>query len=323
MNVRGSDAVDDGLTTPARTAAEAPTKPASATRTLTWIAWVTTLLVSRLPEIILQEIFAITIPWMAWAVVGLSAALWIAARYVAILKPLERYFAVLTLLAVMFAVIPEIFRSTPWQALVPATGHPMLILLAERILLAALAFVMIGFLVLIGTRPRDAYLVRGDLNAPTTTRKRGSPEFLRWGRFGPIMFVLLLLITAYAAAPAIPRQVDLGAALPFIGVAAIAALLNAFWEEVAYRAAPLSQLQRAVGPTMGVVILAAWFGLGHFYGGIPSGVMGALLTFAVALLFGRAMIETRGLGWPLALHFAGDLVIYTFLALAATAPASA
>lgn len=50
--------------------------------------------------------------------------------------------------------------------------------------------------------------------------------------------------------------------------------------------------------------------------------MGALLTAAVALLFGRAMIETRGFAWPLALHFAGDLVIYAFLALAATAPAA-
>ena len=50
--------------------------------------------------------------------------------------------------------------------------------------------------------------------------------------------------------------------------------------------------------------------------------MGALLTGAVALLFGRAMIETRGLVWPLALHFVGDLVIYVFLALAATGTAS-
>jgi hypothetical protein len=32
------------------------------------------------------------------------------------------------------------------------------------------------------------------------------------------------------------------------------------------------------------------------------------------------MIETRGLAWPLAFHFVGDLAIYVFLALAATAP---
>jgi membrane protease YdiL (CAAX protease family) len=70
---------------------------------------------------------------------------------------------------------------------------------------------------------------------------------------------------------------------------------------------------------MGAAILAVWFGLGHYYGGIPSGPIGAVAGAAVGLLFGRAMIETRGLGWPLALHFASDVAIYAFLALASVA----
>jgi membrane protease YdiL (CAAX protease family) len=320
MSLPSSPAWDPTITAPSRSAEEPEALSPAHVRRLTAIAWITTLLVSRLPEIILREVFAITVPWMAWAVVGVSLVFWLASRAIAALRPLERYFAVMTVLAVLFAALPVVFASGAWQSVVPPTGHPMLILLAERVLLAALAVVVIGVLVALGTRPRDAYLRRGDLNAPTTTRKRGSTEFLRWGRFGPIMFVFLAGLTAYVAAPMLAGATDIGAALPFLGVAALAALLNAFWEEVAYRAAPLSQLRRAVGPTMGVVILAAWFGLGHFYGGIPSGFIGALVTGLAALLFGRAMIETRGLGWPLVLHFAGDLVIYSFLALAATAP---
>ena len=62
-----------------------------------------------------------------------------------------------------------------------------------------------------------------------------------------------------------------------------------------------------------------FFGLGHFYGGVPSGPMGLIATGAVALLFGRAMIETRGLAWPVALHFAIDVVIFTFPAIASVA----
>lgn len=31
------------------------------------------------------------------------------------------------------------------------------------------------------------------------------------------------------------------------------------------------------------------------------------------------MIETRGLAWPLALHFAGDLIIFSFMAVASAA----
>jgi membrane protease YdiL (CAAX protease family) len=282
------------------------------------LAWITTLLISRLPEIILRDILGMSVPWMPWAVVALSAGLWIAARTTSAMRPLERYFAVMTALALLLAVIPYIFGSAAWRSLVPSTGHPIVTLLAERSLLAVLALVMVGFVLLLGTRPGDAYMRVGDLNAPTTSRKPRSNEFLRWGLFGPIMLLFLVFITAWAAAPMLRGPIDVAAALPFLGLAAIAALLNAFWEEVAYRAAPLSQLQRAVGPSAGVLILAAWFGLGHYYGGIPSGPMGALLTGAVALLFGRAMIETRGLAWPVALHFVGDLVIYTFLALAAT-----
>jgi membrane protease YdiL (CAAX protease family) len=75
-------------------------------------------------------------------------------------------------------------------------------------------------------------------------------------------------------------------------------------------------LQRAIGPGSGVLLLALWFGLGHFYGGVPSGPIGLIATAAVGLLFGRAMIETRGLVWPVALHFAIDVVIFTFLAIA-------
>ena len=282
------------------------------------IAWVTTLLVSRLPEIVLRDISGRSVPWMPWAVVALSGGLVILTSLAPALRPLQRYFVVMTTLAILFAVIPLIFESQAWSALVPRDGHPIVILLAERLVLALLAIVVIGVVLLLGTRPADAYLRVGDVNAPTTSRKPRSTELLRWGTFGPLMLLFLAFITAWAAAPIVRGPIDVAAALPSLGLAAIAALLNAFWEEVAYRAAPLSQLQRAIGPSAGVLILAVWFGLGHYYGGIPSGPMGALLTGAVALLFGRAMIETRGLAWPLALHFIGDFVIYVFLALAAT-----
>jgi membrane protease YdiL (CAAX protease family) len=289
---------------------------------VTAAAWIATLLISRLPEIILREVFGLSVPWMPWAVVALAAGLWAASRFVAVLTPLSRYFVVMTAVAALFAVIPLIFQSGAWQSISPPGGHPIVILLAERILLALLAFVMIGVVIALGTRPGEAYLGTGDIRAATTSRKPGSTELLRWSTFGPIMLLFLAFVTAWAAAPMLSGPIDLVAALPYLGLAAIAALLNAFWEEVAYRAAPLSQLGRAVTPATGVLMLAVWFGLGHYYGGIPSGLMGAVLTGAVALLFGRAMIETRGLAWPVALHFVGDLVIYAFLALAATVPAA-
>jgi hypothetical protein len=45
--------------------------------------------------------------------------------------------------------------------------------------------------------------------------------------------------------------------------------------------------------------------------------MGLVMAGLLGLLFGKAMIDTRGLGMPWALHFSADAAIYTFLAVAA------
>ncbi len=291
--------------------------PRPATAPLLAVAWIATLLVSRLPEIVLRDVLRVEVPWMPWAVLAIAAALWVVARALPAFAPLHGYFAVMTALAALLVIIPLIFGSTIWRSIVPDTTHPAAALLAERVFLALLVPVMIGALAILGTRPREAYLRVGNLRGPTS--RRGGGDGMPWTRFGPIMIVFLVLITGWMSGPILKGSIDVGAALPFIGLGAIAALLNAFWEEIAFRAAPLSQLQKVVGPSTGVLIVAVWFGLGHYYGGIPNGPFGALASGAIALLLGRAMIETKGLAWPLALHFAVDFVIYTFLALASTA----
>jgi membrane protease YdiL (CAAX protease family) len=134
--------------------------------------------------------------------------------------------------------------------------------------------------------------------------------------------VLLAALTAMATLGTLPATFDLGRALPLLGLAVLAALMNAFVEEVVYRSAPLSQLAPVIGGSSAVVLLAIYFGLGHFYGGIPSGPVGAVMSGAVGLLFGRAMLATRGLAWPWALHFSIDLVIYAGIALVASSGAA-
>lgn len=289
----------------------------------TWIlpvAWVTTLLISRLPEIVLREGFGLQTEWMPSALIGMVVLLWLASGVVATLSPLRPYFAVMSALTILLAVIPLILASAAWQALVPASVGEMGVLLAERVLLAILSLVVIGFLVAIGTRPADAYLRPGSTNARSGIRIPGTAYALPWSVAGPIWIVILAVLTGLAMLGIVPPVIDLPTALPLLGVAALAAALNSFWEEVAYRAAPLSQLAPVIGASPAVLLLAVWFGLGHFYGGIPSGAAGAVMAGAVGLLFGRAMIESRGLAWPWALHFTGDFVIYAVIALAATSP---
>jgi membrane protease YdiL (CAAX protease family) len=191
----------------------------------------------------------------------------------------------------------------------------MVALLASRVLYAVLGLVALGWAVLLGASRREVYAQVGELDAPTLTRRKDGTH-RPWSRFGPIAIVGLMLLMVWFGFPILPDSIDLAAAAPAIAIGAVAALLNAWWEETAFRAAPLSMLQRAVGPGAAVMMLALWFGIGHYYGGVPSGPMGLVATGAVAVLLGRAMIETRGLGWPVALHFSIDLVTFTFLAIA-------
>lgn len=292
-----------------------PWSDATIARSRVATALVITLIISRLPEIAAREVFALEVPWMAWAIASLTIVLWLAARVVAILRPLERFLAVMTLVNLLIAILPVLLELSLWQALVPASTPAMAALLATRILYALLGLLVLGWAVLLGASRRETYARVGDLNAPTTTRRKNG-TYLGWSRFGPAAMVFLALLMVWFGFPMLPASVDLAAAAPAIALGAVAALLNAWWEETAFRAGPLSMLQRAVGPGAGVLILALYFGIGHFYGGVPSGLIGLIATGAVAVLLGRAMIETRGLAWPIALHFSLDFVIFTFLAIA-------
>lgn len=279
------------------------------------LALVVTLLISRLPEIVAREFLALDVSWIAWGIAALTIVLWLAARVIAVLRPLERYLAVMVLISLLSAVLPVVLDSELWAALVPASTQPMVAMLATRVLYGILALVILAWVFVLGASRSEAYARAGNLNAPTRSRRKDG-SIVGWSRFGPLAFIALALLMVWFGVPMLPDRLDLAAAAPYVGIGIVAALLNAFWEEVAFRAAPLSMLQRAVGPAAGVLILALFFGLGHFYGGVPSGPMGLIATGAVAVLLGRAMIETHGLAWPVTLHFSIDSVIFTFLALA-------
>jgi hypothetical protein len=92
-------------------------------------------------------------------------------------------------------------------------------------------------------------------------------------------------------------------------------LLFDFREAQSIRAAPLSQLWQIVGKRQAIWMMASWFGLGHYYGGVSFGAAGVIYLTLLAVLFGKAMVETRGLGVPVFMHLWGDVVLYIILAL--------
>ena len=283
------------------------------------VAWGATLLLSRLPEIVLREVVGWDVPWINIVWIVAAAGLIVAAWVVPLMRPLRDYFVVMLTVLVLTTVVDPLVRAALFGNIAPAATDPQLRrLFAERALLVLEALAIVPVLAALRYRRGEAFLALGKLRAPSGLRI--GRRALSWALVGPIVAILLVAATAaFASSLAQPTPDLWSRALPLLPIAWLAAALNAFAEEVLYRAGPLGPLARAVRPRASIWILAAWFGLGHVYGGIPSGVMGLVIAGLLGLLWGKAMIDTRGLGVPWALHFSADAAIYTFLAVAAVA----
>jgi hypothetical protein len=99
----------------------------------------------------------------------------------------------------------------------------------------------------------------------------------------------------------------------------LAAALNAFNEEVTYKASFLSVLEGPVGPRQALYMVAAYFGIGHYYG-VPYGIVGVLLASFLGWILAKSMQETRGLFWAWFIHFWQDVWIFSFMAIGAIIP---
>ena len=108
-------------------------------------------------------------------------------------------------------------------------------------------------------------------------------------------------------------------ALPLLPLILIFAASNAFGEEILYRAPWLGALEGPLGPSQALLLTAAYFGIGHFYG-VPYGVLGVGMAFIPGWLMGKAMLETRGFFWAWFIHLCMDTVVFFFIALGSVTP---
>jgi len=279
-------------------------------------AWLGTLLLSKLPLVIARDVLGTEIPWIipTWIV---TAILLIAAAYVwPALKPLRAYFAIMGVIIVApFVLRPLILQSSSWRVLIESQTQ-VIGVFGDRILLVLDALIVLFALFLLGVKRRDAFLAVGNLKAPvggesSLPRKRRLPWFV----FGTVITALLGAGFFYfMASQSQGWSSNIAAVLPWIPLILLSAALNAFGEEAQFRAAPLATLIPAVGPTHALWMTSIWFGLGHYIGGTPSGPFGFVQTGLIALIMGKAMIDTRGFALPWAIHVILDTIIYFFIA---------
>lgn len=295
--------------------------PALAARSTILIAaaWLGTLLLSKLPLVVARDLLGSDIAWITQGWIVTAVLLVAAATVWPVLKPLRAYFTVMgVIILVPYIFRPLIMGSSLWGGLVE--GRPILIeVFADRILLALDTLIVLAALFLMGVKRKEAFLTRGDMKAPvggagSTPQKRR----LSWAVLGTVLSISLAGLFFLFLMSQNPTVLsNLAVAFPWLPLILLSAGLNAFGEEAQFRAAPLAALLPAVGPRHAIWLTSLWFGLGHYYGGFPSGPFGLVYSGGLALLLGKAMLDTRGLGWPWILHLSIDTVIYIFMAATA------
>jgi membrane protease YdiL (CAAX protease family) len=171
-----------------------------------------------------------------------------------------------------------------------------------------MALGLAGVLALLGQRRNDYFFAFGDVNAPAVGLR------LSWKVAGPLIALLLTALFTAGILAMNSLAITIVDILPILPMVFVLAVMNAFGEEMAFRAAPLSQLWQVIGKGHAIWMVAIWFGLGHYYGGVSFGAAGVVYLTLVAVLFGKAMVETKGLAMPVFMHLWGDVVLFVILA---------
>jgi len=304
--------------------AEPPVGEASPqARTTLLTAWALVVLASGLPQVVGQELLGQPVTadqraLLALAIIGAGILAGLGWRPLRALRPLLMVLTILVVAQwVVFTRIDQLGSYPEWLA-DPSFG---VFMLAAQSLNLMVALAVIATLLLMGRTRTTFFLTRGDLAAPVAPiRWLGVGPGQRWNRFG---LWLTLCISGgtltFLVLAGRPDPGDVATVWLFLPAVLLAAAVNAFTEEVTYKASLLSVLEGPVGPRQAVLMVAAYFGIGHYYG-IPYGVVGALLAGFLGWILARSMQETRGMFWAWFVHFWQDVLIFSFLAVGSITP---
>jgi membrane protease YdiL (CAAX protease family) len=281
-------------------------------------AWLGMLAVSDFPDIILNRLGGEVPSWLLWAKVGFLALF---LGLTLLLPALRRLWPYALALLVLFLALglTSLIRATAWfQGHFNYKGVSFSLgFLALSALDILVALAVIAALWLMKRDRKAFFLVKGQLDAPIEpVRWLGIKKGNSWKTFG---FIFAGVAGLGVCIPTIlgiaPTATMLEKALPLLPVVLVLAAINAFTEEVYFRANILSTLHQVIGRTHTLLITIVFFGLAHYLYGSPPGIIGASMVGFLAFLLGKSMLETRGLFWPWFIHFVPDVVIFASYAL--------
>jgi len=286
-------------------------------------AWVFLLLASLLPLVFLQEVLHIPVSQelrytisVVVILIGLILTfLWRAVR------PLRQFFILFLVFAMAQGFVYTRVDELPFYRTWLGNSSFSVWMLAEQSLHLIVTLFVIAALFVLRKHPRAFFLVKGDTNAPAEPVKwLGIKNGDRWGSLGRLFSIIISLGTlTFLFVAGSPPLDMLARVLPYLPAVLIAAMSNAFYEEVSWKASFLSVLEGTVGKQQALWLMAAYFGMGHYYG-VPYGIIGVVMAGFMGWLLGKSMLETRGLWWAWFIHFLQDVWIFLFLAIGSIIP---
>jgi len=138
-----------------------------------------------------------------------------------------------------------------------------------------------------------------------------SAEENNWKFLGPVVAVAFTLGTMfYMSAGVISQNGQLNESFfKLLPLVICFAATNAWTEEILSRFVIVSGLYGKLNNEVICWISSIIFGLGHFFG-TPNGIFGVIASGALGWLLAKSVLETKGLGWALFIHFLQDVVIF-------------
>jgi membrane protease YdiL (CAAX protease family) len=264
-------------------------------------AWLLLALISDLPDIVLHHLSLAAPTWLFSAKIGILVLALLLFLVLRTLRALSRFAAVMLVFMLGVALTGWVGRQPWWSALVPGAEQSFFMAYLKLYVLdTALALMVVLALRILTGSFAASYMGMGDLRAPMEPIPwLGIRKVESWGVFGWIFglvaFLAVLIPTLLAMHPT---------------------AVNAFNEEAYFRASMMATLPAAVGKAHAELVCAVYFGLAHYLYGSPPGLIGAAMTGFLAWIMARAMLETRGIGWPWIIHMFPDAAIFFSYALA-------
>ena len=256
-----------------------------------------------------------------WSLINSLALLFLLSLtlFIPKLKSLMRFMTIIVIIFLMgygggwnWGLIPFIRTTQTW--ITWSNSVPTLIYeISFHLLRLTPALIILIFLFASNRKRNQFYLTKGNIHAkvePTKLLGIKKPE--SWLKIALIFTIVFVAgITLFFIGFNNFKLDNFITNLLTIPIAILIALLNSFNEEFTLRAAPLGELNPTLGKTSSLLITTLYFGLGHYYG-MPSGIIGVLLSAFLGWFLGKSIMETKGIVIAWLVHFLTDIPIFLF-----------